>query len=327
MNPDLLSWLETRNKSSNSALMCGVAAVIGMLTATIVDNDYLKIGACVGGALAARSGKSSLEIKEQQERHLLAHTQVADVQNQKGQTTLHAQYFAALSGAEPQLQLPPATLMPAIEAASTPQPDVFDWARIRSMDNWDEFPHIGLVAKTGWGKTHWLSRELKNHTGSKYICAIKGDASDWQGHESFGLGYNYQAVIDVIQHVVDIHKQRAGKSLTFEPIHLVIDDFPSVARDCPQILNNVILLFTDSRSTRIRVWLLAQGDNVKTWGFGAQGDLLDCMTRIRCGKFAVNYARKLQRQGLIEQCDLDWMKKQELRNQVIVGDEIGCITT
>jgi len=297
MNPDLLSWLETRNKSSNSALMCGVAAVIGMLTATIVDNDYLKIGACVGGVLAARSGRSNLEIKEQQERHLLAHTQVADVQNQKGQASLYAQYFAELSAAKPQLQLPPATLMPAIEASPI---KTFDWDG-HGWNDCDKNPNYALVGTPGTGKSTLALNIARSIGGSILVLDPHAAPDTWGDLTVAGINGNFKEISIMHSMLIGLvrerYAKRESKSTRFHSLLVIMDECPAVSKHSDseatyKELSQVLLM--EARKVNIRGIFLTQSDRAEAFGIRGNADLKQGFKFFRLGDHAIDYARKLK---------------------------------
>jgi hypothetical protein len=176
-----------------------------------------------------------------------------------------------------------------------------------------------LAKLTGYRDSFRLSK------GESYTCAVKGSKKDWHGHEVFGIGYQLDEVRDVISTAVTIHKQRsAHPDEQHEPIWVVIDDFPSVIRAIKKThYDDLTLLLRDGRSTRIRLVLGLQGENVKTWGFDGESDLLEGFTRIRGGKFAIKEARSLVSRGELEQSDLDWLKLQD--RPCLVEDQLAQI--
>jgi hypothetical protein len=196
---------------------------------------------------------------------------------------------------------------PLSELPSFPGIKFFNWKWFQEKPN--EFPHVRAVGATGSGKT-WLADWLMDvfPSGERLVVTVKRKQNQWQGLPVYGVPENYDSIHSKLEWLEKERRSRIadleeGKEHPF--ITAVIDEWKAINSNCPverdpktkqivrrsakQIVNATITL---AREANIRLIALAQGRQVKTWGFEDESDLLDCFVTIYLGKFALRECEK-----------------------------------
>lgn len=181
----------------------------------------------------------------------------------------------------------------------------FDWLKLKN--NPEDFPHVRLVAPTNGGKTmtaDWLLDVFP--ANEKFVLTIKQKPHQWRGLPVFGVPEDYEAVQKKLEWLEGERIRRTAsmaKGIEAEHLSVAVDEWRAIARNCKaekdpetkqiirksakEIMGEMITL---AREPKIRIFALAQGRQVKTWGVEDESDILECFTSIFMGQFAVEEA-------------------------------------
>jgi energy-coupling factor transporter ATP-binding protein EcfA2 len=190
--------------------------------------------------------------------------------------------------------------LPELPATAT-QTKHFDWSNIH------KHAHSAIVGSTGTGKTTlttWLASQLQGETLviDPHYCA-----GDWSGMHVVGAGQNYSEIADVMQlalaEMAKRYKLRNQGQREFTPLTLIIEEVGSIADDpasadtCKYFLPKML---RESRKTGIKLFLLNHGGEVDQWGLKGKGSIRACMNIVRLGQFAIDHAKSLKDQAIID---------------------------
>jgi hypothetical protein len=203
-----------------------------------------------------------------------------------------------------------------VELPITPNLGVkfFDWKQFRETP--DNFSHIRAVGATNSGKTtlvDWLMDVIPSDR--KFVCTIKRKPHQWQFIEVIGVPEDYEA----IRHsMLSIRAERIrrtaqmAKGIDFPSWSIAFDEWKAQTRNIKAIIERKTKEIispsardlqgenlTLGRELKMRVFALAQGRQIMTWGLQGESDLLECFCSIFLGKFGVeeceSYRNKFSR--------------------------------
>jgi hypothetical protein len=105
------------------------------------------------------------------------------------------------------------------------------------------------------------------------------------------MGRNYPAIgqeVDRLVKLMDTRYEARGKGQKqFEPLIVVLDEFPACVANLPKsFTENIMLLVREARKISIKLIVLSQGSEVKSLGIEGQGSIRECFAMIAIGKFA-----------------------------------------
>jgi hypothetical protein len=191
-----------------------------------------------------------------------------------------------------------------VELPITPNLGVkfFDWKQFRETP--DNFSHIRAVGATNSGKTtlvDWLMDVIPSDR--KFVCTIKRKPHQWQFIEVIGVPEDYEA----IRHsMLSIRAERIrrtaqmAKGIDFPSWSIAFDEWKAQTRNIKAIIERKTKEIispsardlqgenlTLGRELKMRIFALAQGRQIMTWGLQGESDLLECFCSIFLGKFAV----------------------------------------
>jgi hypothetical protein len=191
-----------------------------------------------------------------------------------------------------------------VELPVTPSNGVkfFDWKQFRETP--DNFSHIRGVGATNSGKTtlvDWLMDVIPSDR--KFVCTIKRKPHQWQFIEVIGVPEDYEA----IRHsMLSIRAERIrrtaqmAKGIDFPSWSIAFDEWKAQTRNIKAIIERKTKEIispsardlqgenlTLGRELKMRIFALAQGRQIITWGLQGESDLLECFCSIFLGKFAV----------------------------------------
>jgi hypothetical protein len=191
-----------------------------------------------------------------------------------------------------------------VELPITPSNGVkfFDWKQFRETP--DNFSHIRAVGATNSGKTtlvDWLMDVIPSDR--KWVCTIKRKPHQWQFIEVIGVPEDYEA----IRHsMLSIRAERIrrtaqmAKGIEFPSWSIAFDEWKAQTRNIKAIIERRTKEIispsardlqgenlTLGRELKMRIFALAQGRQIMTWGLQGESDLLECFCSIFLGKFAV----------------------------------------
>lgn len=183
----------------------------------------------------------------------------------------------------------------------------FDWNQLR--DTPEMFPHLRGVAPTNGGKTtlfDWLMDVMPSE--KKLVITIKRKPHQWTGLEVVGVPENYDAIRNTLSSLQDERIHRTvlmAKGIDFPIWNVGIDEWRVISKNikaivdrktkqiispsAKQIMGDMITL---ARELGIRIFALAQGRQVVTWGLEDESDLAECFCSIYMGRFALEECEK-----------------------------------
>ena len=191
-----------------------------------------------------------------------------------------------------------------VELAATPDLGVkfFDWKQFRETP--EMFPHIRGVAATRCGKTtlfDWLMDVMPSQKQS--VITVKRWPHQWIGLDVIGVPEDYKAIRSSLEALQGERVRRTAlmaKGIDSPIWNVAVDEWKAISRNvraivdrktkqiislgAKQIMGEMITL---ARETNIRIFALAQGRQVVTWGLEGESDLAECFCSIYMGKFAV----------------------------------------
>jgi hypothetical protein len=175
----------------------------------------------------------------------------------------------------------------------------FDWSRLDREYN--DFPHLFLLGKTGAGKSYVSDRLVRFLTGFAVVISPKKMPSDFVGLQVIGLPYQYRAIhralVALEKLMVDreAEMQRTGNT-DFIPINVILDELPVSSSGCKDLdldlLKPLKALIRAGRTSKIRLIILAQGSEVKALGIEGEGGLRDSLTYVYLKGFVEDHAAK-----------------------------------
>ena len=196
-----------------------------------------------------------------------------------------------------------------VELPITPDLGVqfFDWNQFR--DTPEMFPHLRGVAPTNGGKTtlfDWLMDVIPSD--KKLVITIKRKPHQWNGLEVIGIPEDYDAIRSALSSLQSERINRTAlmaKGIDSPIWNVGIDEWRVISKNikaivdrktkqiispsAKQIMGDTITL---ARELGIRIFALAQGRQVVTWGLEDESDLAECFCSIYMGRFALEECEK-----------------------------------
>lgn len=175
----------------------------------------------------------------------------------------------------------------------------FDWNRLNTEYN--DFPHLFLLGKTGAGKSYVSDRLVRFLDGYAIVVSPKKMPTDFQGLQVVGLPYDYHSIhralvaLEKLMVEREAEMQRTGFT-DFQPINVILDELPVSSSGCKDLdldlLKPLKALIRAGRTSKIRLIILAQGSEVKALGIEGEGGLRDSLTYVYLKGFVEDYAAK-----------------------------------
>ncbi|MCY7275680.1 MAG: hypothetical protein LH702_18560 [Phormidesmis sp. CAN_BIN44] len=194
--------------------------------------------------------------------------------------------------------------VPSSSAINPPSLDMgnastFDWNRLNT--DYNDFPHLFLLGKTGAGKSYVSDRLVRFLDGYAIVISPKKMPTDFQGLQVVGLPYDYRAIhralVALEKLMVDREAEIQQTGFTdFQPINVILDELPVSSSGCKDLdldlLKPLKALIRAGRTSKIRLIILAQGSEVKALGIEGEGGLRDSLTYVYLKGFVEDYAAK-----------------------------------
>lgn len=160
-------------------------------------------------------------------------------------------------------------------------------------------PHILVLGETGSGKSTLVKFLVSQAAAPSIVLDSHAAPDDWQGMNVIGMGRNYRAIGKAVRQLVSFmdtrYQARSQGQKQFEPLIVVIDEFPAAAANLGKAFtDNIMLLVREARKVSIRLIILSQGSEVKTLGIEGQGSIRECFAIVAIGKFATDRAKALK---------------------------------
>jgi hypothetical protein len=110
------------------------------------------------------------------------------------------------------------------------------------------------------------------------VCDPDAAPGLWPGCEVYGYGNDFTAISRALKVVAqEVERRRklrgSGQQRSFEPMHLVIDEYQDTATDCPIAKELVEDVLRRGRKLGVHLVIGVQDKLVKTMGFEGKGDL------------------------------------------------------
>ncbi len=206
---------------------------------------------------------------------------------------------------------PPEPEKPTLLGAELPEPpelevEFWDWNWLRSRA--EELPHIRIVAPTNGGKTtltNWMIDVVP--CDRSFIITVKRKPHQWKGLEVIGVPEDYPRIRQELYALQDERVRRTqlmADGQDFPMWNVGVDEWKAINRNikaikadpengidyqpsAKEVMGDTITL---ARESKIRIFALAQGRQVGTWGLEGESDLEECFASFYLGQFAVEEA-------------------------------------
>jgi hypothetical protein len=212
---------------------------------------------------------------------------------------------------QPELE-PEPELFFGVELPESPALGVQFWDWEWFNNRADDLPHIRIIAPTNGGKTtlcDWLVDVVP--ADERIVVTVKRKPHQWAGLDVYGVPENYSVIREKLEGLQDERVERTRlmeKGIYRGRLSAIVDEWKAIARNVKAIKDPETKLITNpsakeimgeqltlSRESLIRIFALAQGRQVITWGLEGESDILECFATLYLGSFAVEEAETMQR--------------------------------
>ncbi|WDD36052.1 hypothetical protein PQG02_32140 (plasmid) [Nostoc sp. UHCC 0926] len=188
--------------------------------------------------------------------------------------------------------------------------EFWDWEWFNNRA--DDLPHIRIIAPTNGGKTtlcDWLVDVVP--ADERIVVTVKRKPHQWAGLEVYGVPENYSVIREKLEDLQDERVERTRlmeKGIYRGRLSAIVDEWKAIARNVKAIKDPETKLITNpsakeimgeqltlSRESLIRIFAMAQGRQVVTWGLEGESDILECFCTVYLGSFAVEEAEAMGR--------------------------------
>lgn len=207
---------------------------------------------------------------------------------------------------EPELESEP-ELFFGVELPESPALGVQFWDWQWFNNRADDLPHIRIIAPTNGGKTtlcDWLVDVVP--ADERIVLTVKRKPHQWAGLPVYGVPEAYGTIREKLEDLQDERIERTRlmeKGVYRGRLSAIIDEWKAIARNVKAIKDPETKLITNpsakeimgeqltlSRESLIRIFAMAQGRQVITWGLEGESDILECFCTVYLGSFAVEEA-------------------------------------
>ncbi|WP_375494111.1 hypothetical protein [uncultured Nostoc sp.] len=212
---------------------------------------------------------------------------------------------------EPELE-PEPELFFGVELPESPALGVQFWDWEWFNNRADDLPHIRIIAPTNGGKTtlcDWLVEVVPSD--SRMVITVKRKPHQWKGLDVYGVPEDYSTIRDKLEYLQQERIERTrlmAEGKYRGRLSAIVDEWKAIARNVKAIKDPETKLITNpsakeimgeqltlSRESLIRIFAMAQGRQVITWGLEGESDILECFCTVYLGSFAVEEAETMQR--------------------------------
>ena len=225
------------------------------------------------------------------------------VSNRLDKLALYADGYGSISEAQSHIQyrnwLDASLAPPRREVAIAPPVEAPAPVALSDIKKALSKPHILVLGETGSGKSTLVKFLVSQAAAPSIVLDSHAAPDDWQGMNVIGMGRNYRAIGEAVSQLVNFmdarYQARSQGQKQFEPLLVLIDEFPAAAANLGKAFtDNIMLLVREARKVSIRLIILSQGSEVKTLGIEGQGSIRECFAIVAIGKFATDRAKALK---------------------------------
>lgn len=170
-----------------------------------------------------------------------------------------------------------------------------------------EGKQLMILGEMGSGKSTVAQYFAYTVGGKVKVYECEGTPEDWQGLEVVGEGENWDAInesmaedLEDLSNQLKVRKEKGDAALSGSEKVIIVEEFPELVNKCDNSGEWLDRHARRGRKARRFAILLSQYDRVAAWGMEGKSDLLDAFKRLRLGKKAVNHAKGLKRDDLVE---------------------------
>ena len=297
MNQEFYYHLLQGIRAKVTGYICLIAAVGLVSSVPQQQQENTKVASLLGALALAVAGQVSIKTQKENDAAI--------------------EDFRVNSGVQRQRKLFGLPKQDVIEAEVNDAPvEWFDFSRIG--DDRDKFPNVIIMGEPGSGKTslaEYLGVVLK--ANKRYAIHPHAKPNDFAGFNAvLGGGRNYgtpddeevtwadiesgkvkptiaQTLKALLVLMNDRYKRYYQGDTAFDDVDVYIDELPSIVSNLGKKFFASIMpqLLMECRKVGIRLWLLAQGSQVRMLGLEGMSDLREGITFIRLGRLALKHNR------------------------------------
>jgi hypothetical protein len=171
---------------------------------------------------------------------------------------------------------------------------------------------LKIIGAKGSGKSTIAQYLAYTLGGSIKVYEPEGTPTDWTGLEVVGKGEDWEAIDESMQqdlghlsNQMKLRREKGDGALAGSDRVIIGEEYPEIAAKCPSSEEWLDRHARRGRKAKIRLILLSQYNSIRAWGMEGKSELLDCFYHLRLTKKAVNHAKSLKRDDLIDWLNAD----------------------
>jgi energy-coupling factor transporter ATP-binding protein EcfA2 len=173
-----------------------------------------------------------------------------------------------------------------------------------------EGKQLMIIGEMGSGKST-IAQYLAYTVGGRVkVYECEGTPTDWQGLEVIGRGEDWDAIeqgmladLDDLSSQIKTRLDKGDAALVGTERVIICEEYPELVSKVPSSGEWLERHARRGRKARRFTILLSQYDRVSAWGIEGKSDLGDAFYRLRLGKKAVQHAKSLKNEVLV-----DWLR-------------------
>ena len=201
-----------------------------------------------------------------------------------------------------------ASLAPPKSEVAIAQPTVIEptaIAKYAPIESSLKKPHLMILGETGSGKSTICKYLVSQVNAPCVIIDPHASPTDWRGFVVTGSGRNYGDIATEFERLALLmqsrYEQRDQGVTQFEPLIVIIDEFPAIASALGKNATDTVkLLAREARKVQIKMCLLSQGAEVKTLGLEGEGSIRESFAMLRLGNIALTHAKSQKDKAISE---------------------------
>jgi hypothetical protein len=234
------------------------------------------------------------------------------VSNRLDRLAMYASGYGSIGEAQSHVQyrnwLDASLQPPKREIAIAPPTEIVTPVKYAPIESSLKKPHLMILGETGSGKSTICKYLVSQVNAPCLIIDPHASPTDWRGFVVTGSGRNYGDIateFERLAQLMQIRYEARDKGISqFEPLIVIIDEFPAIASSLGKSATDTVkLLAREARKVQIRICLLSQGAEVKTLGLEGEGSIRECFAMLRLGNFATTHAKSQKDKAIGEAID------------------------